>query len=233
MLFGKLKLTSKLAVIIGAVLAVIFALLIGVTISTTSTSIQKGIAGELSALARTTGTEIQDSFGVVVDTARGTGIHRPHLRQTKWRSRGRRCHAASTLYPGLSLTSNAYDMEQFIVETVRNAVKNNPELEGIGVMFEPNQFQSNLRHYGFYIDMSSADAEVDAYASYEEYAKEDSYRVPAQENRIYISAPYRDGDLLLIAYGTPIVYNGSVIGVVISVIDLSSFLFPPARRPGV
>lgn len=62
----------------------------------------------------------------------------------------------STLYPGLSLTSNAYDMEQFIVETVRNAVKNNPELEGIGVMFEPNQFQSNLRHYGFYIDMSSA-----------------------------------------------------------------------------
>ena len=39
MLFGKLKLTSKLAVIIGAVLAVIFALLIGVTISTTSTSI--------------------------------------------------------------------------------------------------------------------------------------------------------------------------------------------------
>ena len=60
MLFGKLKLTSKLAVIIGAVLAVIFALLIGVTISTTSTSIQKGIAGELSALARTTGTEIQD-----------------------------------------------------------------------------------------------------------------------------------------------------------------------------
>lgn len=64
MLFGKLKLTSKLAVIIGAVLAVIFALLIGVTISTTSTSIQKGIAGELSALARATGTEIQDSFGL-------------------------------------------------------------------------------------------------------------------------------------------------------------------------
>ena len=64
MLFGKLKLTSKLAVIIGAVLAVIFALLIGVTISTTSTSIQKGIAGELSALARTTGTEIQDSLGL-------------------------------------------------------------------------------------------------------------------------------------------------------------------------
>ena len=44
MLFGKLKLTSKLAVIIGAVLAVIFALLIGVTISTTSTSIQKGLS---------------------------------------------------------------------------------------------------------------------------------------------------------------------------------------------
>ena len=214
MLFGKLKLTSKLAVIIGAVLAVIFALLIGVTISTTSTSIQKGIAGELSALARTTGTEIQDSFGVVDDTARGI---QEYIGRIYAKPNGAPGDAAamqqSTLYPGLSLTSNAYDMEQFIVETVRNAVKNNPELEGIGVMFEPNQFQSNLRQYGFYIDMSSADAEVDAYASYEEYAKEDSYRVPAQENRIYISAPYRDGDLLLIAYGTPIVYNGSVIGV--------------------
>ena len=203
MLFGKLKLTSKLAVIIGAVLAVIFALLIGVTISTTSTSIQKGIAGELSALARTTGTEIQDSFGVVDDTARGI---QEYIGRIYAKPNGAPGDAAamqqSTLYPGLSLTSNAYDMEQFIVETVRNAVKNNPELEGIGVMFEPNQFQSNLRHYGFYIDMSSADAEVDAYASYEEYAKEDSYRVPAQENRIYISAPYRDGDLLLIAYSS-------------------------------
>ena len=174
MLFGKLKLTSKLAVIIGAVLAVIFALLIGVTISTTSTSIQKGIAGELSALARTTGTEIQDSFGVVDDTARGI---QEYIGRIYAKPNGAPGDAAamqqSTLYPGLSLTSNAYDMEQFIVETVRNAVKNNPELEGIGVMFEPNQFQSNLRHYGFYIDMSSADAEVDAYASYEEYAKED------------------------------------------------------------
>lgn len=159
MLFGKLKLTSKLAVIIGAVLAVIFALLIGVTISTTSTSIQKGIAGELSALARATGTEIQDSFGVVDDTARGI---QEYIGRIYAKPNGAPGDAAamqqSTLYPGLSLTSNAYDMEQFIVETVRNAVKNNPELEGIGVMFEPNQFQSNLRHYGFYIDMSSADA---------------------------------------------------------------------------
>ena len=106
MLFGKLKLTSKLAVIIGAVLAVIFALLIGVTISTTSTSIQKGIAGELSALARTTGTEIQDSFGVVDDTARGI---QEYIGRIYAKPNGAPGDAAamqqSTLYPGLSLTS--------------------------------------------------------------------------------------------------------------------------------
>ena len=103
MLFGKLKLTSKLAVIIGAVLAVIFALLIGVTISTTSTSIQKGIAGELSALARTTGTEIQDSFGVVDDTARGI---QEYIGRIYAKPNGAPGDAAamqqSTLYPGLS-----------------------------------------------------------------------------------------------------------------------------------
>ena len=65
MLFGKLKLTSKLAVIIGPSWPSSLHFCRSDDLHYQH-RIQKGIAGELSALARTTGTEIQDSFGVVM-----------------------------------------------------------------------------------------------------------------------------------------------------------------------
>ena len=111
MLFGKLKLTSKLAVIIGAVLAAIFAVLIGVTISTTSASIQSGVVGELSALAKINGSEIQDCFDLVDDTAQSIQdyIDRIHTGQTGTVT-GTDALQSSTLYPEQVLTSNVYDM---------------------------------------------------------------------------------------------------------------------------
>lgn len=224
MLFGKLKLTSKLAVIIGVVLTVIFAILIGVTISTTSASIQSGVAGELSALAKINGSEIQSCFDLVDDTAQSIQdyIDRIHTGQTGAVTETDALQF-STLYPGQGLTSNVYDMEQFIVETARNAAKNNMELEGLGVMFEPYQLQADIQSYGFYIDSSASDVTVHAYGAYEDYAKEDSYQNPVQNSRPYISAPYQDGDLFAVAYGCPLVHDGMVIGVMIAIVDLNSF----------
>lgn len=54
----KMKLAPKMAIIIGAILTAIFAVLITVTIMLSKTSISQSVFGELNALSKSNGTQI-------------------------------------------------------------------------------------------------------------------------------------------------------------------------------
>ena len=77
----------------------------------------------------------------------------------------------SELYSGKNLTPISHSAEQFIVQTARNLVKENNGIIGVGVMFEPYAFESDIRDYGFYIDTNTVDSSFTPYQSYEDYAK--------------------------------------------------------------
>ena len=222
----KMKLKTKLTAVIGGVLAVIFFALIAVTIFMSSASIRKQIVEELSVMAAANGSEIQSGFDTVDIVAQNIQDYIDRVYGTKRESVGlveaSQLRWESNLYKGRTMTPGGYDTEQFILETARNAVRNNPELEGLGVMFEPYQFQENMDTYGFYITTDSADSEIEPYASYEEYAGEDSYKIPLQEGRVYVSQPWNQGDKLVVAYGSPISYENNIIGVVIASVNLNA-----------
>lgn len=213
------KLTSKLALVIGVVLMVIFAILIVVTVTLSGAGVQRGVSGELSAIAKSNGDEIQSCFDLVEETAKGVQdyIDRSYQGQGDGEPR-----MESTLYADQQLTLTSYNMEQFMLSTVRNAVQNNEELKGLGIMFEPNQFQSDMPEYGFYLSTDALSSPLEPYP-YDSYSKEDSYHFPVEEGRIYISQPYPDGDSLVVAYGTPIQHDGKILGVVIASVDLNAF----------
>ena len=222
----KMKLKTKLTAVIGGVLAVIFFALIAVTIFMSSASIRKQIVEELSVMAAANGSEIQSGFDTVDIVAQNIQDYIDRVYGTKRESVGlveaSQLRWESNLYKGRTMTPGGYDTEQFILETARNAVRNNPELEGLGVMFEPYQFQENMDTYGFYITTDSADSEIEPYASYQEYAGEDSYKIPLQEGRVYVSQPWNQGDKLVVAYGSPISYENNIIGVVIASVNLNA-----------
>ena len=213
------KLTSKLALAIGAALVVIFAILIVVTVTLTGAGVQRGVSGELSAIAKSNGNEIQSCFDLVEETAKGVQDYIDRAYQGQG---GGQTGMESTLYAGQQLTLTSYNMEQFMLSTVRNAVQNNEELKGLGVMFEPYQFQRDMPEYGFYLSTESLSSPLGPYP-YDSYSKEDSYHFPVEEGSIYISQPYQDGDSLVVAYGTPIQHDGKVLGVVIASVDLNAF----------
>ena len=213
------KLTSKLALVIGAVLVVIFAILIVVTVTLSGAGVQRGVSGELSAIAKSNGDEIQSCFDLVEETAKGVQDYIDRAYQGQGDGQP---NMESTLYAGQQLTLTSYNMEQFMLSTVRNAVQNNEELKGLGVMFEPNQFQSDMPEYGFYLSTESLSSPLEPYP-YDSYSKEDSYHFPVEEGSIYISQPYQDGDSLVVAYGTPIQHDGKILGVVIASVDLNAF----------
>ena len=186
-------------------------------------SIYTGISGELASIAEFNGGEIQSGFDTVERAALGIQDYIGRLYSGQVTEEGDADLQQSTLYPGRALTSAAYNLEQFVVETARNTVKNTPEIKMLGVMFEPYQLQSDMEEYGFYVTMDTADTSIHIYDAYEGYAKEDSYRIPAGEGHPYISQPYQDGDGMVVAYGTPITYGGRVVGVVITSVDLGAF----------
>ena len=222
-MFKKLKLTTKLTLVISAVVMVVFAVLITITVVTSRASIYTGISGELASIAEFNGGEIQSGFDTVERAALGIQDYIGRLYSGQVTEEGDADLQQSTLYPGRALTSAAYNLEQFVVETARNTVKNTPEIKMLGVMFEPYQLQSDMEEYGFYVTMDTADTSIHIYDAYEGYAKEDSYRIPAGEGHPYISQPYQDGDGMVVAYGTPITYGGRVVGVVITSVDLGAF----------
>ena len=224
-MFKKLKLTTKLTLVISAVVMVVFAVLITITVVTSRASIYTGISGELASIAEFNGGEIQSGFDTVERAALGIQDYIGRLYSGQVTEEGDADLQQSTLYPGRALTSAAYNLEQFVVETARNTVKNTPEIKMLGVMFEPYQLQSDMEEYGFYVTMDTADTSIHIYDAYEGYAKEDSYRIPAGEGHPYISQPYQDGDGMVVAYGTPITYGGRVVGVVITSVDSDSCIF--------
>ena len=221
-LFKKLKLTTKLTLVISAVVMVVFAVLITITVVTSRASIYTGISGELASIAEFNGGEIQSGFDTVERAALGIQDYIGRLYSGQVTEEGDADLQQSTLYPGRALTSAAYNLEQFVVETARNTVKNTPEIKMLGVMFEPYQLQSDMEEYGFYVTMDTADTSIHIYDAYEGYAKEDSYRIPAGEGHPYISQPIR----MEMAWWWPMAryhLRGTVVGVVITSVDLGAF----------
>ena len=200
-MFKKLKLTTKLTLVISAVVMVVFSVLITITVVTSRASIYTGISGELASIAEFNGGEIQSGFDTVERAALGIQDYIGRLYSGQVTEEGDADLQQSTLYPGRALTSAAYNLEQFVVETARNTVKNTPEIKMLGVMFEPYQLQSDMEEYGFYVTMDTADTSIHIYDAYEGYAKEDSYRIPAGEGHPYISQPYQDGDGMVVDLG--------------------------------
>ena len=150
-MFKKLKLTTKLTLVISAVVMVVFAVLITITVVTSRASIYTGISGELASIAEFNGGEIQSGFDTVERAALGIQDYIGRLYSGQVTEEGDADLQQSTLYPGRALTSAAYNLEQFVVETARNTVKNTPEIKMLGVMFASERYGRIriLHHHGY------------------------------------------------------------------------------------
>ena len=148
-MFKKLKLTTKLTLVISAVVMVVFAVLITITVVTSRASIYTGISGELASIAEFNGGEIQSGFDTVERAALGIQDYIGRLYSGQVTEEGDADLQQSTLYPGRALTSAAYNLEQFVVETARNTVKNTPEIKMLGVMLSPTSFRAIWKNTDF------------------------------------------------------------------------------------
>lgn len=227
----KMKLASRLAMVIGIVLTVIFTILIIITITMSSSAIAKATYGELNAISNSNSRQIQEIF----DSARTVASNMVSYLERAYKNAEEDKELSvmptdpaaialcrSNIYDK-TLTPLNYDVEVYLSENARNCTLYNDDIEGVGVMFEPYKFQYDMRDYSFYVDESSANDDIASYGTYDTYSQEADYKQAVSSMKDVVTEPYEADGMTLVSYATPITYNNEVMGVAMADIDMASF----------
>ncbi len=231
----KLKLAPKLALTIGSVLTVILVILIAITISLSKSAISTAIYGELMALSRNNSMQIQSIF----DEAETVVSDMQSYLQRAYDSAktADRAHTEIPTDPAAialcqSQVCNAvlnpitYDIEVYLRETARNGAISNQDIAGIGVMFEPYKFQSNIRDYSLYAAETVGDGKIPSQGTYQSYSAADDYQLAASTKSPAVTNPYEFNGDHVVSYASPILYNNELWGVISADVRISNFNHP-------
>lgn len=230
-MFKKMKLAPKLSLVIGAVMAIILAILIGVAILLSRRAISEATFEELNAISKSNAQQIQAIF----DAAETVAQNMQQYVEKEYKTAG--SHPSWNVIPtdpaAIELCRSAiynevltplnYDIEVFLKETARNAAAYNENLAGVGVMFEPYKFQGNIRDYAFYIAEADVDKDIIPYGAYSDYSKEVYYSAAASQKQAVVTDPYDFNGVTMVSYASPIMHNGEVQGVVMGDINVTHF----------
>ena len=232
-MFKKMKLASKLAIMIAGMLAIILIILLACSVLMSQAAIKKGISGELNSVANGNAEIIEQSFRGFENSVMGIQNYIDWGYQRILQNPGDNVVSdnpdiaemlRSDLYTSKTLSLAAHDTELFMTETCRFTIKANDSIVAMGVMFEPYQFESDMEAFGFWINKNNVDGQIVPFSSYNDYAEEDSYNYVVENKKSYISQPYDNGNgQMVLAYGIPITHESRLIGVVIGNINLDAF----------
>ncbi len=230
-MFKKMKLAPKLALAIGSMLTVILVILIGITVSLSRSAISASTNSELMEISKSNSQQIQRIF----DEAESVAQNMQHYLEQSYKTAKEnpawavipsvpeaRDLCESSIYNEV-LTPISYDVEVFLRETARSTAAYSKDLAGVGVMFEPYKFQSNLRGYAFYISEDNIDQEIQPYGVYETYSQEIYYKMAAEGKKPVVTDPYEYEGNTLVSYACPVFNNNDFTGVVVADIKVNNF----------
>ena len=219
---NKMRLVPKLAILLGLALIVVFVILMAGTAYIAGRNIQQTVAEEMAAISHGNAAQIQDilddAASVVDDMESYIATIMYETRSDTARHQIPTNSTLAKLYKSgvysTTLSPANYDIEEFLVETARNAAKNNANIYGIGVMYEPYKFQSNMKDYSFYVTEEAANSRVLPFDTYENYSQQVYYTAAAQARHPIVTEPYEFEGVTVISYCAPVMYEGEMLGVV-------------------
>lgn len=128
----------------------------------------------------------------------------------------------SSVY-NVPITQKSSDVEKYITETVRQTVRDNEDIEGMGVLFEPYAFDENIEDYAFYVLEAQSKEKIKPYGAYADYSKQEFYSRAAASKVPEYTAPYEDQGVLMVTYSVPIIYENELKAVITTDINVTDF----------
>lgn len=222
------KLSKKISLIVCGVLFICFALLITATVVFSGGTIQgmvnsefdqiamqnrdivEGILNETSQQAQT----IEQSLVMVVKTSKQDG-NTAENEETK----------ISRVY-NTPLSAYQYEIEGYLMNTLFTSAGYDPDIMGLGIMFEPGVFNRNMDSYFLYASSESVKTQSLVHdMQYKEYSEKEYYKRVKETQKPFISKPYIDEDTgnFCVTAAYPIISNGKFLGITLADIDTTIF----------
>lgn len=238
--FSKMKLYTKIAMLISVLLIVIFSILILVTVLSTQKSIEHAVTSEFSQISRSNSLQVQEVIDIVSRAVKDMDCYlqkyyvqiEQGTAQSPSKEKSIQNQTISSLTPNNIYYSSIYhnqiteinaDVEKYLISTARSAATNNPDIIGMGTFFEPYKFDPTLKDYGFYIEKGDGDAPVKPFGTYEEYSKDPDHMLGAKEKKFVFTSPYEYDGVTMVSAVSPIMYNNEFRGVIIADMNVSNF----------
>lgn len=223
--FNKMKLAHKIAMYILAILIFIFVSFIVFTGFYTKSILSQVIQAELTGVAKNNAKEVQN----VLDTVNASALELQDYftkilssRDEDTKQQVEELHP-SKIYNQL-IDEEAYLAEEFLYNNAMSTIKNNKDIFGMGVFFEPYKFDENLQSYAFYISEATIGNEkIEPYGTYNTYSKEVYYSKVKELQTAYFTEPYNAEGVTMISATYPIMDQGEFIGSIASDINISNF----------
>ncbi|MFV0517109.1 MAG: methyl-accepting chemotaxis protein [Aminipila sp.] len=219
------SLSTKMSVVTGLILAVVFALMIGFTAFFVSSVIGSTISQEFSAISKSNGLQVQ----AVIDAANYSAqaledfMTNAYEKDSSLSADAKAKVRTSQLY-NVPVTNLDYEVESFLLNTAKSTVNNNIDIVGMGAFFEPYAYSPDIRDFGLYVDVkNAASGDIKPYGTYEEYKDEEFYSVAAQEQKPHFTAPYDYDGITMVSATYPILWQGKTMGVVMADINVGNF----------
>lgn len=212
----RMKLAKKIAIYIGGTLIVFLTLLVSVSVFQANKALRTTVNEEFSGIAAQNGLIVQ----AMMDDANTTAQNLQYYFQDQYEKESKSIPAVDAEVPtknsivyNVALQEKNYEKESFFANTAWPMVKNNDDISGMGIYFEPYAFDPSIRDYAIYVDTEDAQNKVvTSEGDYESYSNEAYYRITKETKQQYITDPiiYEGKQLCSLCY--PILYNNEVKG---------------------
>lgn len=122
---------------------------------------------------------------------------------------------------------------EFVINSIKKIMENNPSIDSMGAYFEPNAFDNADEKYKndprftengrflSYIYNKQGPIKIETPSGMHDSSQNKWYTVPMTENRIYVVPPYMHENVVMMTIAMPILDGDKPIGVVSADIDMT------------
>ena len=216
------KLSTKLGLIVGSVLVVIFVILILVTGFITKESIKQISFARLEQLCGANAQQIQEIMDNAESVSNDIFSYVQEVSKDKQQldERTKGIEYPSRVFPQAKMTPFFMKAEEYMYYTIQSATTKLDNIVGAGVLFEPYVIDSELKSYSLY---AGKDGKIEPFGDYDDYSQKSYYTDAKEKKTTVFTEPYDYEGIKMITAAEPIYYNGVLLGVIVVDIDLKTF----------
>ncbi len=232
----KLGISAKIAIVISAVVVIVLGILITGVIMTFRGAMNSSIHDEFTMTSKANAIYASNILKSAETLAVDMQLYINHYYKYKdeekrnmlgqdynsWQAPGIK-NDKSMIY-NVPISELELDVEKYMLFTIVDAIKANPDIAGAGVYFEPYKFSEFVDGYAVYItDDDTIETVAPEFYNFSEYGSEEYYTIAKDHQELVFTKTYEYEGIDIITASAPIIHKGEIMGVICVDIDVSTF----------